>query len=141
MIPNGKSALSDLAVKLLFSVAPETSSMFVATNTGMIATLMQCLAQELDQGVAVRLHDIEEMKAIFAGVAPRIADDLGGSVATFRDRTPTSYRLGDVTAVHAEALELLIALHERAEAKNAAALDEEIWQFLERMAERHKFDV
>ena len=61
MIPRPQQALTDLALKLLFSVAPETQSTYAASSVGMIAMLMQCFAQEFDRAAAVRMQDIAEM--------------------------------------------------------------------------------
>ena len=45
MITDPGKALSDLAMKLALSIAPQTTSLYAAADTGMTAMLLQCLAQ------------------------------------------------------------------------------------------------
>ncbi len=76
MIPRPQQALTDLAMKLAMSVAPETQSAYAASNAGMIAMLMQCLAQEFDRAAAVRTQDIDELTALFESLRDVPPDDL-----------------------------------------------------------------
>lgn len=141
MIPNGRSSLENLAMKLMTSVAPQTTSMYTAANTGLIAMLLQCLAQEYDRAADARLIDIDEMKAVLASVPPGATTALVARVESFRVARPASFRVADITMLHAEGLTLLTLAHEHAERAQLNALDEEIWRFLERMADRHAFAV
>ena len=65
MIPQPGRVLTDLAVKLAMSIAPETTSSFAMANTGLISMLMLSLAQDSERAVANRMADIEEMKTLF----------------------------------------------------------------------------
>lgn len=141
MIPNGKSSLEHLAMKLMTSVAPQTTSTYTAANTGLIAMLLQCLAQDYDRAAEARLTDIDEIKALLAFVPAGVDSDLAARIELFRAARPASFRVTDVTALHAEALSLLTRVHEHAENAQLKSLDEQIWHFLERMADRHAFAV
>ncbi len=141
MIPNGKSSLEHLAMKLMTSVAPQTTSTYTAANTGLIAMLLQCLAQEYDRAADARLSDIDEIKALLASLPPGVPRAVVARIESFRGARPASFRVADVTAHHAEALTLLALVHEHAEQAQLNELDEVIWRFLERMADRHAFNV
>ena len=83
MIPRPQQALTDLAMKLLFSITPETSSTYAASSVGMIAMLMQCFAQEFDRAAAVRIEDINEMTALFESMRDVPPENLVNPIAQF----------------------------------------------------------
>jgi hypothetical protein len=140
VIPYGRNALGDLALKLVASIAPETTSTYAAANAGLIAMLLQCLGQEYDRGVDARMRDIDDIKSLLA-ILPEAAGDVVTQLRDFNTATPASLKMSDMTALHAQGLNLLIALHEFAENAGNAELDNAIWMLLERMADRHAFDV
>lgn len=140
MIPRLPQGIADLAVKLATSVAPQTTSRFAMANTGMIAMLLGAAATEAERAVAVRMTDIDELKALFAALPAAADPESAAGRAAFQNRAPQSLRLSDVDALHAEGLRLVIALHAWAEA-NDAALDRLIWDFLGRHTERHRIDL
>jgi GAF domain-containing protein len=141
MIPRLSQGLADLAGKLATAIAPETTSRFAMANTGMISMLLMALAQDAERAVDSRIIDIDEMKDLFAA-----AGDEAGSLeerrarAGFCARQPASLRLGDVDALHADGLTLLIGLHAWAE-QHDDDLDHRIWDFLLNHTERHRLDV
>jgi hypothetical protein len=139
VIPRLSQGLADLATKLATAIAPETTSRFAMANTGMISMLLTALAQDAERAVANRMTDIEEMKALF-GESGAPAAEGADARADFGTRQPASLRVSDVDALHAEGLQLLIRLHEWAEA-NDEALNRQIWDFLVRHTERHRLDV
>ena len=140
MIPRQAQALRDIAMKLVLSVAPETTTAYAASNTGMIAMLLQCLAPELDRGVETRIRDIEEMKTLFAGaLAQNLDPALAAELLSYGGREPRSLRLQDLDPLHADGLRALITLHAWAEEAGIGSLDRGIWAFLERFTDRHAF--
>ncbi|MDZ7670127.1 MAG: hypothetical protein U5Q16_12140 [Gammaproteobacteria bacterium] len=140
MIPRLSQGLADLAGKLASGIAPETTSRFAMANTGMIAMLLGALAQEAERAVASRMTDISEMKDLFAALDADAGDPAQSQARReFLARQPASLALGDVEALHAEGLELLIALHAWAEDADAD-LNRKIWDFLLRHTERHRLD-
>lgn len=140
MIPRMSQGLADLAGKLATGIAPETTSGFAMANTGMIAMLLNALAQEAERAVASRMTDITEMKDLFetATAGPAEASQAQAR-QDFLARQPASLTLSDVEALHTEGLELLISLHAWAEDADAD-LNRRIWDFLLRHTERHRID-
>jgi hypothetical protein len=141
VIPRPARALQDLAMKLALSIAPQTQSAYAATSTGMIAMLMQCLAQDFDRAAAVRVADLDEMASLFRAAPVAIPDELRQRVEQFLAGAPASLSIADLTARHAQAMQLLIELHSWVEANDLAALNHDIWQFLTRHADRHAYQV
>jgi hypothetical protein len=141
MIPRPQQALTDLAMKLMVSIAPETQSSYAASNAGMIAMLMTCLAQEFDRAAAVRTQDLDELATLFTNLPVGVDDTLTADIGVFLRGSPQSLRIEHLNARHAEAMELLIRLHTWAEEHRAMELDRAIWSFLRRHADRHAFQV
>jgi hypothetical protein len=139
MIPQPGSVLTDLAVKLAMSIAPETTSSFAMANTGLISMLMLSLAQDSERAVANRMADIEDMKTLFRSndAQPAPGVDLRGA---YCESAPTGLHLTEMDVYHAEGLNLLIDLQAWAEL-HSPPLDEAIWQFLRAHTERNRFDL
>ncbi len=141
MIPRPQHALQDLAIKLMVSIAPQTQSTYAATSTGLIAMLMQCLAQDFDRAAAVRIEDLDEMKALLVAAPATLPVALAQLIAQFLAQAPASLRIEHLTAHHAQAMQLIIELHSWAEANDAPELNRGIWAFLIRHADRHAYQV
>jgi hypothetical protein len=141
MIPRPQQALADLAMKLATSVATDTQSAYAASSAGMIAMLMQCLAQDFDRAAAVRTQDIDELTALFESLRDVPPESLATRIAAFQRGTVESLRIEHLNARHAQGMDVLIALHEWAEQNGADELDQEIWNFLSRHADRHAYQV
>jgi len=128
-------------MKLAMSVAPETQSAYAASNAGMIAMLMQCLAQDFDRAAAVRTQDLDELVALFESLRDVPPEPLANRIATFLRGSAESLRIEHLNARHAQGMELLIELHAWAEEVDADELDQEIWNFLIRHADRHAYQL
>jgi hypothetical protein len=139
MIPQPSKSLTDLALKLATAIAPETTSRFAMSNTGMISMLMLALAQDSERAVANRMADIDDMKALFqseaAGAAP--GADLR---AAYCSRAPDGLLLSQMDTFHGEGFEVLIELHAWAELHDPR-LNDAIWGFLRTHTERNKFEL
>lgn len=138
MITNPGKALADLALKLAFAIAPQTNSIYAAADAGLTAMLMQCLAQDYGRAAETRSCDIAELKALFASIND---PEQTARLADFISREPASLTLTDLEAFHAEALRHLIDLQRWAEQTGAVEINEEIWAFLARHADRHAFEL
>ena len=141
MIPRPQQALSDLAMKLMMSIAPDTQSSYAASSAGMIAVLMTCLAQEFDRAAAVRTEDLDELTVLFTALPPALDATLTADIAAFQSGSVQSLRIEHLNARHAQAMDLLIRLHTWAEQQGATELDRAIWAFLARHADRHAFQA
>ncbi len=134
MIPRPSLALTDLAVRLATKVAPNTTETFYAADAGLIAQLMLTLAQEYERGVETRMNDIDEMRTLLRSAPP--SDDIDAFLAL----APISLALADVNAVHDTGTRLLIDVHAWAEVHDEP-LSLQIWRYLRRHCERHKFEL
>jgi hypothetical protein len=141
VIPRPQQALNDLAMKLMLSIAPQTQSTYAATSAGLIGMLMQCLAQDFDRAAAVRVADLDEMATLFRAAPASASADLRATIQQVLEGAPASLRIADLTARHAQAMQLLIDLHAWTEVNDAQQLNREIWQFLIRHADRHAYQV
>lgn len=142
MIPRAAQALSDLATKILVSIAPQSKTPYAAADTSMIGMLLAALAREHESGTDDRLTDIADLQAIFSNaIAPRAGAAYPGrdALAEFVARTPADFKLTTIDALNADGLNLLIELHAWAET-NDDALNVAIWSFLEAFADRHMLD-
>ena len=133
MIPEPGQALTDLASRLLFAIAPQTTNGFAAADSALVGQLMLTLAQEFERAVDTRMQDIDAIKTLFH-LAPAAPER-----AAFCASTPASLHLRAVNRVHDEGMRLLITLHAEIELSDPD-LNERIWRFLREHSERHKFD-
>ncbi|MGI9328739.1 MAG: hypothetical protein ACR2PZ_26225 [Pseudomonadales bacterium] len=126
MITHLGDSLGFLAGTLALKLAPQSDSDYSAAQLGLISGLLLALAQESERAVATRLADIDEIRELLP------EDGLPAE--------PLSLHLQDVTKLHAEALQKLIELHTWAE-QHDPALNDAIWAFLRRSAERHAYNL
>ncbi|MEX0942606.1 MAG: hypothetical protein WD002_08680 [Pseudomonadales bacterium] len=140
MIPHAASALRMLAQRIMMSVLPEVKSAYVAADGAMVSMLLTALSSELESGVANRVSDIEEMKAILARYSDRVENP-----EELLSLTPASFRLTEVNRVHDLLTRALILLHETVEVENVseaqANINREIFVYLHDHAERHKLSI
>jgi hypothetical protein len=137
VIPNTSKAIAFLAQRLFTHVLPEQRSQFGMADVALLGLLFEMVGQDFDRAAQARLEDIREMRAIFADARRR-----GLEVDPRPDALDLSdvriARLDEVHAIHGRAL---IELHARIEQVGDAELDRQVWQYLERHAERHRYDV
>jgi hypothetical protein len=145
MIPQSRRAVSFLAQRLLTHVLPDQRTSFGAADVAFLNLAFEMIGQDLERGVYARLEDIREMRAIFSD-ARRLGthDSLGARLVAAEARELSDVRLGPLDEVHAQHCAALIELHawiETLGGPEAERLDREIWQHLERHAERHRYEV
>lgn len=147
MIPQPATTLSEFAVRLATRLLPELGTVYAQADAALLSGLLETLAQDFERAVDNRMQDIQEMQAIFAeAVDHDTAADTStplperGALTEFTARAPVSFRLEDVTALHAEGFSLLITLHAWVE-KHDATLNDKVWALLHKHCERNKFEV
>lgn len=133
MIPEPGRALSDLAMRLLLTIAPQTANTFAAADSMLVGQLMLTLSQEFERAIATRMQDIDELRELFTHAPPLAAR------SRFATATPASLHLRDVNHLHDEGMRLLIELHAETELTDPN-LNLRIWEFLRAHSERHKFN-
>jgi len=140
MIPRPDKALTDIAVKLAMSIAPQIGASYHAANAGMISMLLLALAQDADRAVANRLADVEELKALFERALADPQAPGADRLRAFCESEPPGWLLSQLSVWHDTGMALLIELHVWAESQHPE-LDRSIWDFLYHHTERNRFDV
>lgn len=133
MIPEPGRALTDLAMRLLFNVAPQAANTFAAADAGLVGQLVMTLGQEFERAIATRMQDIDEVKALLRDAPPTPERQA------FLAQRPSSLHLRDVNVVHDTGMRLLSAWHAEVETLDDT-LNRRIWAFLRAHSERHKFE-
>ena len=145
MIPFPAKTLTDLAVRIVTDIAPATSNNFAQADSGLITGLLLTIAQDYERAVHSPMADIDEIKALCGELlelpeAEREGFNELAACRALQEAQPASLMLSDVTALHAQALNLLIDIHSWAELHHES-MNLKVWQLLRRHSERHKFDV
>lgn len=148
MIPHPREAMSFIVQRLMSETLPELKSTYAMADLALISSLLKMFAQDLDRGSLARLDDIREMRDLFAAAGDFDSrSPLGKQIAAASSlalRDAKVERLDEILDSHFRAL---IALHTDIERRmdtgdaDARRLDGDIWAFLERHAERHRYDV
>jgi hypothetical protein len=147
MIPDLRSALDSLALRLASRVAPVLPvGSYEAADAALVAGLLSAAGQEAERGVAVRLTDMAELRPLFTDACARLPDDaLRQRLAALLDDRQGDLTLSAVDAAHSSWLEALADLHAAVDDVDAPAalraLDERIWRFLETHTERHAYHL
>jgi hypothetical protein len=113
---------------------PDLSSLYSLSDGALIGLLMNAVADEVEEGIDRRLTDIEEMCVILDSARAYLEkNDLG-----VLETELTSMKLSAVDARHDGLTRLLITIHAKSESESGlAAINQEIWAYLRRHAERH----
>ncbi|MGV0034859.1 MAG: hypothetical protein ACNYPE_07795 [Candidatus Azotimanducaceae bacterium WSBS_2022_MAG_OTU7] len=134
MIPHTDDALRMLSQRLMTQLLPDLKTLYSLSDGALIGLLINAIADEVAEGVQRRLDDIAEMRLIFEAGAALLSS---GDKEVLSAGLP-SYRLSDVNDQHDALTRILVALHEKAEDKKMAVLNQSIWAYLRRHAERHR---
>ena len=123
-----------LSQRLMTQLLPDLKTLYSLSDGALIGLLINAIADEVAEGIQRRLDDIAEMRLIFEAGAALLSS---GDKEVLSAGLP-SYRLSDVNDQHDALTRILVALHEKAEDKKMAVLDQSIWAYLRRHAERHR---
>ena len=146
MIPLAPEALQMLSQRILAQLVPDAKSPYSASDGMLVGVLLGTLVNEMEEGIARRLNDIEAMKTVFrlAGEqlgAEALPEDLDALLAL----APASMTMKDVNAVHDACTRRLIALHESVDTDEgsgpARIVNDAIWQYLDNHARRHALNL
>jgi hypothetical protein len=134
MIPNTDDALRMLSQRLMTQLLPDLRSTYSLSDGALIGLLMNAIADETAEGINRRLEDLKEMRQIFDSATSLLNDEQKADIAN----TVESYRLADVNKLHDAYTRVLIDVHGRCESnENLQTLNNQIWAYLQRHAERH----
>ena len=153
MIPKADEALGFLSRGLMTTVFAEPHSAYTISEVSLMTLLLNAIGQEYNNGAEVRVRDIEEMQQLFKDAASKVSDsDLARRLTTNLSERPVSLEISELNVIHDRCSLLLIDLHayveEQSSAEDSAGpgswadnCNSNIWDFLERQAERHKIDT
>jgi hypothetical protein len=129
MTPSLPDLLMGHVAALSTPMPPEASGDYMAGRLGILAMISMLAAQEAERGPAVRVWENAAIRSLLAragSAAPASAGDLSWSAL---DRENAQLRRA------------LIALHVSAEESGDAALDREILEFYQEMADRRRLQL
>lgn len=132
MIPNTDTALRMLSQRLMTQLLPDLKSTYSMSDGMMVGLLMNAVADEMSEGIHRRMTDIDEMLALLADVP------LDDSQRQILNGELADYRLASVNARHDQLTRLLIDVQTWAEESENRDLQQQIWAYLRRHAERHQ---
>lgn len=143
MIPHPASALTMLSGRLMAQLLPDLKSNYSMSDGMLIGLLMNALADELESGIDTRMQDIDDMQQIFRTARDSVKSDvLPSDLESVLESQPARLTLEAVNELHDSLTRVLIELHELVDhtsADDAArSLNEEIWTYLDRQAQRHR---
>jgi hypothetical protein len=147
MIPHGAAGIGHLAARIVAETLPKASDAYMGADLGMIAGLLGMVAQDYERGPAVFAADEADMRSLLeAGVAQDLSPALKHRVEAALASRPAGLRTSEMAAHLDSLMRPLIDLHaavedaEAAGAAWAAALNREIWRFLEAHVARRAYD-
>ncbi len=140
MTPTLPNVLIGQAIALSSPQPPEAGGDYLVNRLGLVAMLATLAAQEAERGPAARIWENEAMRALFQKVAADYDDALDGGLTAVL-ALPDAYTWSGMDAVNAELRRALIDLHEAAEMRWDRALDAEILQLYQGMAQARRLDL
>ena len=146
MRPNAPQTIGAVIQRLATHTMPALGDEYAAADVGLVAMLLTACAREAESGVHNRMVDLEEMQDLFADAAALedLPEELAGAVQQAKSLKPQTLRLSDVASAHDTATQNLIDLHAWVELQPGSAhtqLNESIWRYLARSAERHVLEA
>ena len=137
MKPDAQDILNKSADQLMGQLAPALSATYSQGTAAIMALLMKFAAKEYERGADIRAAENNDMRALFADLAPRVGDmplrKRLGEAAETRD---TSLSISALNAANDELRRALIALQVWVEENGAREDQNRIWIVLKSMADR-----
>jgi hypothetical protein len=139
--PEGDQGLRFIAARLMRDVLPRMGDAFGLADVAMTSSLLGAIATEYARAAETRMRDIEEMRSILHDGAQLPERVLAAACAEHAEMKPESLIIDELDRVHDRLSALLIELHAHVESPAGdQALNERIWAYLERHAERNAFE-
>jgi hypothetical protein len=137
MKPDAQDILNKSADQLMGQLAPALGAAYSQGTAAIMALLMKFAGKEYERGADVRAAENNDMRALFADIAPRVGDAplrkrLENAAAT-RD---SSLAISSLNTANDELRRTLIALQVRVEESGTHEDRQRIWTVLRAMADR-----
>ncbi|MEM7099351.1 MAG: hypothetical protein AAF541_13900 [Pseudomonadota bacterium] len=135
-MPKPQATLTSIAMRIATHILPVAESEYAQADAGLITQLLMTAAEDFERAVDVRMQDIQDIQEVLRIHADQLPNPAWLEIL---DKMPVSWKLSDVSALHDEALAILIELHAWAEGLGDQSLNREIWHLLRIHSERHKY--
>jgi hypothetical protein len=136
MKPEVGTILALSAQKIAMGIG-EQGAAFAQGTVGLIAMMLSISAKEYDRGADIRFTENNEMRALFAALAPEVADAaLKRELLAAAAAKEPSLRISELNESNYALRRLLSRLQIRAEEDGALGAQRRIWAVLKAMAER-----
>jgi hypothetical protein len=132
MTPNVRDVLQGVAVALATPPSPDVGMAYTMGRMGMVGTLAMLAAAEADRAARDAVAENAAIRALFAEAG---AYDVDGSLAAASKETDADLSVPVLDAANARLRRRLIAVHERVEAADDAAMNRKIVALYVRMAQ------
>ena len=132
MTPNVRDVLQGVAVALASPPSPEAGAAYTASRMGMVGTLAMLAAAEADRAARDAIAENADIRALFAEAG---AYDADGALAAAAAETDSDLSVPALDAANARLRRLLIALHEKVEVADDAAMNRKIVALYVNMAQ------
>lgn len=147
MIPKGAEGVRHLATRAVTDLIPKAADAYMAADIGLMASLIDMVAQDYDRAVDVLIADQNDIREIFQTALASVEDTaLTARMSAIISARAASFRVSDQTVQADAAMRVLIDLHahvEDAEPRGdpwAAPLNLRIWSFLDAHVARHAYE-
>jgi hypothetical protein len=115
----------------------EHGAAFAQGTVGLLAMMMSMSAKEYDRGADIRFTENNDMRVLFAELAPSVTEPaLKSELLKASAAKDPSLRISDLNDANYALRRLLTRLQIAAEEHGAAAAQRRIWAVLKAMAER-----
>jgi len=122
--------------RLAMGIADQGAA-FAQGTIGLIGTVLTMSAKEYERGADIRFTENNDMRALFAELAPGVDDAaLKAELESAAAAKDASLRISDLNAGNYALRRLLTRLQIHAEDNGAGAAQKRIWAVLKAMADR-----
>jgi hypothetical protein len=143
--PDPARLLEVAGAHLMSKTAAALEPGYQQSEVMILGVMMSAVREELERAASRRVEENREMRRIFAGAAPVVADgDLRSRLEAAAASEDTSFRVSDLEAANCELRALLIDLHahvEEVDSPEARRVEEAIWAELVASTERRKLSI
>jgi hypothetical protein len=139
MRPEVNQLLQTTGIQLAGIAAPTA---YAQGSAGLMTGLLMISAAEYDRAAETRVADNDDMRALFAALAPTVKDaGLRAQVDAAAATKDASIRISALNTANAELRKVLIALHTHVEDAGDREAQKRIWTVLNASAERRMLAV
>lgn len=143
MKPEVDQILMITAGQILGELGPHLPTQYIQGTAHLAAVMTMLSAQEYDRAAEIRATENREMRALFAELAPAIADaELRAELETAAGTEDASLRISALDQSNYALRTLLIRLHEAVESQPGARdSDRRIWGLYRTFAARRQLHL